>query len=266
MPFHKKQSLLWQIHSEFSEVPSYVFGTMHIKNSIFFSHLEQVYAAIDETEYYAAEYDLSEAQQGLSPLLFHLPDGKVLSDYIKGKKYHKLQSIIKKAFGIDLDQVQNLLPIFITNLLTQHILAQNSSISLDEHLWNYAQQQEKKCTGVERFQEQIEILQNIEVEKQIKMLLDIGKNVSKYRRQILRLSEIYQKGDARLLYQITKKSSGKLRKLMLYQRNEIMADRIANFTNKTSIFASIGAAHLAGEKGVLRYLKQKGFSVKPITI
>ncbi|MEN0050282.1 MAG: TraB/GumN family protein, partial [Bacteroidota bacterium] len=227
MSKRKKQSLLWQIHSESSPIPSYVFGTMHIKNDNFFSHLERVYTAIDEVEYYAAEYDLSEAQQGLSPLLFQLPNGKVLLDYIAEKKYQKLQKIIQKAFEIDLNQVQDLLPIFITNLLTQHILAQNSSISLDEYLWNYAQQQEKKCTGVELFQEQIEILQNIEVEKQIKMLLDIGKNVSKYRKQILRLSEIYQKGDARLLYQLTKKSSGKLRKLMLYERNKIMANRIA---------------------------------------
>jgi len=262
----KKQSLLWQIRSDQSEIPSYVFGTMHIKNSNFFTHLEQVYAAIDDVEYYAAEYDFNDMQQGLSPLLFQFPDGKALSHYIKEKKYQKLQNITKKAFGIDLNTVQNLLPIFIVNLLTQKILAQNSSISLDEHLWNYAQQQDKKCTGVERFQEQIEILQNIEVEEQVKTLVKIGQNVSKYRKKLFILSEIYQEGDIQLLYQLTKKSSGKLRKMMLYNRNRIMAERIADFAKETSIFAAVGAAHLAGEKGILRYLKQKGFSVKPIAI
>ncbi|MEM8524292.1 MAG: TraB/GumN family protein [Bacteroidota bacterium] len=262
----KKQSLLWQIHSEPSVVPSYVFGTMHIKNSSFFSHLDQVYAAINEVETYAAEYDLNESQQNISPLLFQLPDGNVLSDYIEEKKYQKLRNIYLKAFQIDLHQVQNLLPIFITNLLTQKILAQNSSVSLDEHLWKYAQQQGKNCTGVERFSEQIEILQKIDVKEQIKMLLKIGQNVSKYRTKILHLSEIYHARDARMLYQLTKKSSGKLKKLMLYERNQLMAERIAAVAKKSSIFAAVGAAHLLGEKGTLRYLKQKGFSVKPITL
>ncbi|MEL6718877.1 MAG: TraB/GumN family protein [Bacteroidota bacterium] len=263
---YKNQSLLWQLHSEHTPTPSYIFGTMHIKNSNLFSHLEKAYAAIDEVEIYAAEYDLHDAQEGLSPMLFQLPDGKALPDYIEKKKFQKLQNIIQKAFDIDLYQIQHLLPIFIVNILTQKILAQNSNASLDEHLWNYALTQGKNCTGVERFQEQIDILQKIEVKEQINMLLKIGQNVSKYRKKLLHLSEIYQKGNMQLLYQLSKKSSGKLRKMMIYNRNEIMASRIADFAKETTIFAAVGAAHLGGEKGALRYLKQKGFSVKPIIL
>jgi uncharacterized protein YbaP (TraB family) len=43
-----------------------------------------------------------------------------------------------------------------------------------------------------------------------------------------------------------------------------MANRIAEFTNQHTIFAAIGAGHLGGKKGVLRLLKKKGFTVKPI--
>ena len=32
----------------------------------------------------------------------------------------------------------------------------------------------------------------------------------------------------------------------------------------TSLFIGIGAAHLAGEKGVINYLRQKGYTVEPM--
>ncbi|MEM9888207.1 MAG: TraB/GumN family protein [Bacteroidota bacterium] len=264
---NKKQSLLWQIQSDQHPAPSFVFGTMHVKNDRFFQHLNPVYAAIEQVEVYAAEYDFSEQENfHLPPDLMNIPEGKTLRDLLGDKKYEKLHAILLKAFGIELSNFPHLLPFFLLNVIGQQVLLQNSSISLDEHLWQYALQEGKKCTGVEKFSEQLKILQELDVQLQLKMLLDIGKNVRKYRRQLLKMADVYETGNPQALYQFTKKNMGKLRQKMLYQRNRIMADRIADYAHNTSFFASIGAAHLAGEKGVLRYLKQKGFQLQPISM
>jgi uncharacterized protein YbaP (TraB family) len=115
-------------------------------------------------------------------------------------------------------------------------------------------------------EEQFQVLEKIPLEEQLKMLLSIGKNIKRYRRHILHSAELYQKSDLRRLSKSVAKNTGKLRKELIYKRNEVMAERIAALASETSIFAAIGAGHLGGGKGVLRLLKKKGLKVKPVLI
>jgi uncharacterized protein YbaP (TraB family) len=78
------------------------------------------------------------------------------------------------------------------------------------------------------------------------------------------MTTLYLEGDIQKLYKATKKGSGKLRKILLFNRNKIMANRIDQFAKEETFFAAIGAGHLGGEKGVLRLLKLKGWKVKPV--
>jgi uncharacterized protein YbaP (TraB family) len=55
-----------------------------------------------------------------------------------------------------------------------------------------------------------------------------------------------------------------MRKLLLYERNTIMAERFAEIARQESLFCAVGAGHLSGKKGLLRLLKKEGFKVRPI--
>ena len=56
----------------------------------------------------------------------------------------------------------------------------------------------------------------------------------------------------------------KLAKALIDNRNEIMADRIADFIKKQSVFAAVGALHLPGSNGVIERLRRKGFVVEAV--
>jgi uncharacterized protein YbaP (TraB family) len=45
-----------------------------------------------------------------------------------------------------------------------------------------------------------------------------------------------------------------------------MANRIADLIQQQTAFCAIGAAHMAGAKGVLRLLKLKGLSINPVNL
>jgi uncharacterized protein YbaP (TraB family) len=45
-----------------------------------------------------------------------------------------------------------------------------------------------------------------------------------------------------------------------------MAHRLNLMVREQSLFAAIGAGHLAGEKGVLRLLKKQGLKLKAIEV
>ncbi len=262
----KKESLLWSIDAKHLPGTSYLFGTMHVRDQRAFKNLAFIEQMIERFEAFATELDLSPNSSLFSPQSILLPDNRTLTYYIGERKYAKLHKILTKAFDLDLDKLQSFLPMVISNKIAERILAQDASCSLDEFLSKFALENEKIMLGIESFQEQIDILHHIPLDFQIKNLLQIGRNVKKHRHHLLKLITYYEEGRLRDLYLSSKKSLGKIRKVLLYDRNKIMATRITGIIQERTLFCAVGAAHLAGYKGILRILKKQGFVVKTVSM
>jgi uncharacterized protein len=43
-----------------------------------------------------------------------------------------------------------------------------------------------------------------------------------------------------------------------------MAERLTVMLESQTVFCAVGAAHLAGEGGILNYLREKGFVLTPV--
>ncbi|MCF8245346.1 MAG: TraB/GumN family protein [Saprospiraceae bacterium] len=261
-----KNSLLWKLEGKTLPAPSYLFGTMHVRDQRAFQKLERVYEAIGECEGFAAEFHLDDAGSGIDSGVMQLPDGQRISDFFSKKKYQKYRTVLLKSTGLDLAQFEHMLPFMVVNFATERLLQQEMPDPLDQHLWGFAKSAGKSLHGIETFQEQMEVLQKITLEDQLKMLSGLCQNIGRFRQYLLRLTELYEASELQLLYKLVKKNSKGMRHLMLYHRNEVMAERIGALVQEQRVFAAIGAAHLGGGKGVLRLLKQHGIVAKPIQI
>lgn len=259
-----KQTLLWEILHDDAPGPSYVFGTMHVQDQRAFTFLDLAYEKIRECEYMALEFDLGEAPSGMDPGIVRLPEGLALSSLITEKKFRKIRKIFLKVAGVDLDAFQHFSPIVVSNIINEHILSKDMPTSLDEHLWKYARSLGKPVAGIESYREQLAILKSIPLDHQAQALASMGLNIRRHRRQILRMAEIYKAGDIFKLCRAARRNASGLRQLLLYRRNGVMAERIAQLAASHSVFCAIGAGHLGGGKGVLRLLKQAGLKVKPV--
>lgn len=245
--------------------PSYLFGTMHVRDQRAFMSLGPVLEKIQACEAFAAEFHLGDVGD-VDPQMMQIPGGQRISSLFPKKRYEKYRHILLKATGLDLVQFDNSLPFLVVNLATEHLLASEMPEPLDAYLWNLAKQSGKSLHGIETFQEQMEVLEKINLETQLKMLDGLCRNTAKFRQYLLRLADHYEKGNAQLLYKLVKQNTRGLRQLLLYRRNEIMAERIHLMAVEKSVFAAIGAAHLGGGKGVLRLLKKKGYRLTPVLI
>ena len=78
------------------------------------------------------------------------------------------------------------------------------------------------------------------------------------------MAALYEQADIQKLYKVARRSTKGSRRLLLFDRNVIMARRIADLSQEMTLCAAIGAGHLAGKKGVLQLLKSAGFAVKPV--
>lgn len=260
-----KQTLLWQLTGDVLPAASYIFGTMHVRNSSVIGQLEHIYKTIDSCEAFATEFDLQEAALYMTPQDMLLPDGQRLLDFMEEKKYQKLRKILHQASGLNLDDFQQYKPIFIINMLTEKILTADMQVSLDEYLWQYARQAGKKITGIETYAEQRQILQRIPIEEQVQALKKAGQNIATFRKQLFQLTNVYATGNIQRIFLLSKRQSGKWRKALLYRRNVNMAERIYELAQEHTLFAAIGAGHLGGQQGVLRLLKQQQLTIKPVS-
>ena len=256
-----QSGMLWKFYKNEPDVCHYVFGTMHLATDAAYTHVGIAKKHIQLSSIYAAELDLNEQSKQDMNKYFLLENGS-FSDFFKVKRYKKYLRVAHKAFGIDLMQYNQCTPFFINTLLAEKNLEKTYPEALDHFLWNFAMAQGKEMRGVESFDDQVQILKSIPLDGQLKSFKDTMANVSLFRRKLENLNEMYKKADLKNLYVNSKKSMGKLRKLMIYDRNMVMADRMITMSNEKPSFFAIGAAHLPGSKGILTLLKRQGYKVK----
>ncbi len=262
----KKKTLLWKIETKKQPNPSYVFGTMHVRDQRAFKYKELTEQKILECDAFAAELNLEEAEHLFDAGALNLPEGQTLDSILKPKAFARIDKLFRKKIGVPLENFNNSRPLLISNIITEKIFSEDMPLALDAALYQFASQHGKITLGIENFEEQLNILEKIPLDFQIKSLNWMAKNFKRFRKQLQKMTKDYETGDIQKLYQATKKNAKGLRKVLIYDRNAIMARRIADMAAEQSLFAAIGAGHLGGEKGVLRLLKKAGFKVKPVLL
>lgn len=258
----KEKSLLWELSIN-DGLRSYVFGTIHINNDLAFKHAKKAINAIQQCDQFFAEINLDEAQNQLSPAVYFLPDDKVLKDYLSPKKLKKIRKSLLKSFDLDIRPYEKLLPIMLTNKISESVLNSKGGRTLDQALWDEARRLRLETDGLETLEEQLDILGSLDIKDQLQSLVAIAKNTSKIRKTTEKLAICYQEQDIYKLHRLSRKSLGKMRQSLLYNRNEIMSNRIITKLDRKSFFA-IGTGHLAGNKGVLALLKRQGISINAV--
>lgn len=236
---------------------------MHVKDQRAFKYRSAVYDRIDACQAFATEFNLQEVPGSFDPQVLNLPPGLTLDRLLGEKNYQKLRRILQKALGLDIHFFRGQKPFLITNLIDERILSRDMPYSLDEDLWRFARSRGKRLMGIETYAEQLDILKRIPLDLQLSGLRAVGRNIGAHRRQLRQMTRLYVEGDLQRIYRSARRSAHGLRRLMLDDRNALMAGRMTAIAREQTSTFAIGAAHLAGYRGVLRLLKMEGLRVRP---
>jgi len=266
MTAKKRNTLLWKIHHKASDHTSFLFGTMHVRDRSAFFENQHLLSSIDQSDSFYAEFDFKEVDPELTTKYFMLPDNQRISDHLKPKRLASLERLLEKTTGSSLAEVDHLKPMILINLISESLFKQDYAMPLDQYLYQYADSKGKKMGGVESFAEQLEVLEKISIKEQFRSLTALIKKQKAHKRQIRKMGRYYRKMEIDKLYKAARSSAKGMRKELIYKRNRIMADRMAVIALEENAFFAVGAGHLAGSKGVLRFLKHHGFKVKPVKL
>jgi uncharacterized protein YbaP (TraB family) len=218
-----------------------------------FEWAEPARNAIEQCRSFAAEYDLADTSR-LNDHIARLPATE-LRTALGERAYQKANRMAALSLGMSLDHLPPAPPVFLLSILTRQLLQLTAGRNLDDELYQHAVAHELRTFGLESIERQLEILDQIDTDNQIRQLRSLLRNPARYRRRFRQTIDHYRRGAMRELYRSVKNSLGKERQHLLYDRNRRMARRFVELARGERLFAAVGAGHLWGGKGMLRFLK-----------
>lgn len=256
-----ENSLLWEISGNGLARPSYVYGTLHMMCESDFVIKEKVKKAFDKSTKLALELDFDDPSE--LKAMQEMGVSKVaLSTLLTPSDYKKLDILLKEKVGAGASQFEH------TTLNTLMSLIMIKSLNCPPKAYELeflqmAQKRKMEVLGLEKLAVQIAALDTTYPPHE--MVEQLGYYDKKY---FDLLTQTYKSEDLKAIYELVndpKFMDEKSKPVMLDNRNSNWVKDMPVMMKNESVFFAVGAAHLAGEKGVIQLLQKAGYKVQPIT-
>lgn len=274
-------SLLWKVSGNGLEKPSYLFGTFHLKTGDFLNKVPGAHKALNDCEQVIGEIKMGNMQELQMEMMAHmmLPADTTYRMLYSDEEYIFLNNKLTEVMSVGLDQLGTLKPAALQTAIIAIIFQQllpdfNPANSLDLEIQKFAARDQKGVQGLEKPEEQAQLLFNSQsISRQAELLLCSLRNLDDItKNDAVKMIENYVKGDLNGLYLNGLKkeddpcpSTEEEKNRMLKYRNDKWMQQLPAMMKEKSSFIAVGALHLAGEEGLLHQLKEAGYTVDPIT-
>lgn len=259
------KSLLWRISGKGLKEPSYLYGTMHISNKEVFRFGDSVYKAIERSQGLAIEVNPDEmASEIVKSIAIGDSEGVRISEKMDKKEFDSYKKGLSKKFKKDAEEITTEDILKEKNKWIQEYMMKGEMPTfMDAFLYNIARKQGKWIGGIEDLADQINLHEDLFDKSDLDILLaDQEMAESEMEKSIDEMIRIYVSEDIDRLLNYT--NSEREKDILLTRRNVKMARRMDSLSAIRTMFFAVGAAHLAGDSGVISLLRKRGFSVDPV--
>lgn len=257
-------SLLWRIEGKGLSKPSYLFGTMHVTDKRVFYFGDSLYKSLEECEGFAAELDINQMMTNyINKLMNREENEKIfyLKDTIQKNILDKYKKQLEKKFKkpvnkITLSEVEDEQDSWAYEFLKKGEM----TTFMDAYLFEIARRQGKWVGGIEDFDDQFNLMDEISIESKIQNAISQKKDIDNVLEWMIKA---YVAEDLEVIDRSNGIWQGD-KDIILFNRNVKMARRIDSLGHTRSCFFAIGAAHIPGDSGVVNLLRNSGFTVTPV--
>lgn len=270
-----EKTLLWRITGNGAKEASYLFGTMHVKDSRLFNFKDSLYTALENCDRLALEFQPDSLAisllQDFDMLKYLINRGEDESEMDKSfnayveKKLSKaqidsLQKGVKWLTGADKVNYRKLIARKRLGY-GEGTKTGNMPVFMDAWLYNVARRQGKQISGLERLAQQME-----QIEEMSKKDISPDILTSPIGTQLFTeaLTTVYLSEDIQRMYDRLIASQSAYEQELFIGRNLQMLHSIESLIGSDKLFIAVGAGHLAGDSGLVWLLRGKGYTVEPV--
>lgn len=267
----KEKSLLWEISGNGLKQNSYLFGTMHLMCKGDVEMTPKIQNAFDKTQSVLLELDMDDPSMMMKMMQASLSqDGKTVAEKLGKELSIKVDTILRKNSPMTLQMVNSLNLPTLSMQIGMFALDCEMDLGYDMLFVQEAKNESKEIHGLESVELQIKTLLSQSDEESKKAIEYMVDNFGEVKAEMKKLITAYKSEDIQGLYDMTKATfedpkypQGNLEEF-LDQRNLAWIPVIEKSIQEKPVFIGVGAAHLAGEKGVINLLKKAGYTVKAV--
>ena len=266
---------LWKIEGE---NPSYLYGSIHVGTEEVLTLPDVVYNAINNADAVYTEVKMDFSTQMLSLSYYLLPHDQTLEDLLPDDVENSLKSYLDEKNYAFLGYNSYKIWVVVISLLQIEYKEYYQISSLDKYVWNIAEDKGKTTNGLETYEEQLSIFDNLTIDEQIQFLNDslyyLNQDIAAGMNSLELTINAYLEGDIGTLQDLEYKDYNKSDPLydklltkILANRNHNMSERISDLiTNNpdTKYFFTIGAAHFYGEDNIIQLLENEGYTITEV--
>lgn len=266
----------WKATSPTTEV--YLLGSIHLGKKEWYPLAKEIDGAFEKAKYLVLEADPAKADAlQLQQLVFQhglYTGDDSLSKHVPAETL-KATLDLAASLGLPAASIEKMKPWFVAMTLAVvsiQKLGYSPEFGIDRHFSGRAKEKSKEILELESMEFQIKLLAGFANDVQAKYLAATVEESGRSREQMEKMVESWRKGD---LAEFEKETVAKPRekrpdlaefyRKMIDDRNEGMARKIEGYLKTKDIhFVVVGAAHLVGEKGIVKLLEKSGAKVEQI--
>lgn len=261
----KTKPALWVVRDHDTTI--YLFGSVHVLKPGLNWFDGAVRDAFDKSDEMILELVLPEDQAEAAKVTIPMAldkSGTALSARLAPADREAYQAAMTSV-GLPPAQLDPFKPWFAAVTLSMLPLTKmgfDPEQGVEKQLTHAAQKAGKPISGFETLTEQLGYFDSLPMDSQVSFLNATVKEIDKLAPQLDKLVALWAKGAPQELAATMNEgfmSTPQLAKTLLWDRNERWADQIkARLDKPGTVFVAVGAGHLAGEKSVQDYLKERG--------
>lgn len=263
-----QNSLLWEISGNELKTKSYIFGTIHLipEKDYFFS--KKMNDCFKSCKVLAMEVDLNiplSKQIEIAQTAL-LPNNKTLANFISEAQYSRFYTYLADTLKIKkrkINQISKIKPIYSSALILNELL--EKPVTYEKELNKKAKKNKMELVGLETLDTQINILEKIDLNQQIKYFCTPDTFVNPLDEYNIML-QTYKNQEIDSMIQASDFDDfmSNIEYEILEGRNRDWIPKIEKLIHTKPTFIAVGAAHLPGETGILELLRKQGYTIKAV--
>lgn len=262
----QENTLLWEIKGKNLKKPSYLYATYHSRDSRAHQFGDSVLVKLSKVNTIVVENTDIKTAASKESLAMCLMKNEKLENLTTKDDFNFIKKNAVKYMGMSGILFNTLKPIFTMVIASEANKRKEMKWIVDDYFKREAIKRGKKLVGLESAKEVMSSLDSITLKEQAKMLVDYFKNKNVYDRQYDSIIELYRSQKLQSLYSfyLKEKVPEAFNKNLLNERNLKFSKKIIALLKTQPIFCAVGALHLPGETGLIKLLRDNGYTVTPI--
>jgi len=269
-----RRFLMWKATSP--TVTVYLVGSIHVGDSGMYPLPKQVESAFAAAKVLAVEINIKNADQakmmGLIQQYGVYGGDDSLSKHISKETSAALDDFCTRH-GLPRSGVEQLKPWVVAvtiSAIAWKEAGEDPNLGIDMHFLDESKEPQR-IAELETVDSQLALFANATDEEQLALLSSSLSKGDKIKDMIQRIQTAYLSGDPDALQKVMDEEadmgSKSLKQKLLYDRNVAMTAKLDEYLKgKEPIFVVVGAAHIVGDKGVAKLLRDKGYKVEQVTL